>query len=423
MIEKARGQISIQQIKDYFPQYTASDDLCYLDSAATTLKPLPMIEAVSDFYTYGNATVHRSIYPIAQSATERFENVRCQMAKLFCCSRDQIIFTKGTTDAMNLLAHTLGQSVAQANQARPGDNEKRSVFLERSAHHANFVPWQLVAKNFPLEINFCKREDFEISSLPLNDQTLAISFSHVSNVTGLGSDQDWSPLTSMAKKYGVYTLVDGAQGITSLMALGESERKAFLCDIDAYAFSTHKIYGPTGLGVLYLSRELLERLGPYQGGGEMIERVDIGETTFSPAPLLFEAGTPPIASVIGFGATLDFLSRIDLASVQKSLYALRDRFVDKLLKIPGAKIVGNAQHGRGSTIANFIIEGAHPLDVATLLGYEGIAIRSGHHCAQVAMRDFGVEHSLRLSLGIYNRASDIDKAIAALHKVLKILRG
>lgn len=404
--------IALDEIRSHFPQCSQDPSFCYLDSAATTLKPSIMIDAIADFYRNRYATVHRSIYPVAQSATDRYEEVRQQIASLFGCEADQIIFTKGTTEAINLLTHTLGMICRD----QPARNQ---IFLERSAHHANFVPWQLGQKLFPFDLHFRHREEFEKGSLALDKGLLALSLAHISNVTGL--ELDFSNLAHKVKKLGGYTLVDGAQGFTSLLTKSAKERKEFLEPVDAYCFSAHKVYGPSGLGVLYLSRSLLEKLGPYQGGGEMIDQVALSGTSFAPAPLLFEAGTPPISAVIGFGASLDFLSRIDLRQKFKQLSMMRDRFVKDLQAIPQVQMVLGEHIGRGSVIANFTINGAHPLDVATLLGHEGVALRSGHHCAQVAMRDQGIEHSLRLSLGIYNTEEEIDRALDALKRAVKSL--
>lgn len=405
--------IPLDQIHSHFPQCLHNPSFCYMDSAATTLKPKVMIDAISDFYQNHYATVHRSIYPIAQEATDKYEGVRQQVASVFDCPADQIIFTKGTTEAINLLAYTLGKHCKK-------NSAKNKIYLERSAHHANFVPWQLAAEQFPLQLHFEQRNDFSEAKIALDQNLLALSLSHVSNVTG--TELLFSKIAERAKSLGGYTLVDGAQGFTSLLAKSIEERKSFLSSVDAYSFSAHKVYGPTGLGVLYLSRSLLDKLGPYQGGGEMIDQVSIQKTSFAPAPLLFEAGTPPISAVIGFGASLDFLRRIDLSAKFRELALMRDQFVKGLLEIPGARMVGGEHYGKGSTIANFLIDGAHPLDVATLLGHEGVALRSGHHCAQVAMSDSGVEHSLRLSLGIYNRKEEVQRSLDALKKVIQTLR-
>lgn len=415
-----------KKVRAHFPQldsHPGEPPYCYLDSAATTLKPRAMIEALTQFYARDYATVHRSIYPKAQAATKRYEEVRAKIARLFLATPEQIVFTKGTTEALNLLATTLGR-YARARSL------KARVHIERQGHHANIVPWQLAARDFPLELvphaammpafeaAALQEEGAATESLPLE----VASFAHVSNVTGRSCDL--ATIAKVAKPRGFYLFVDGAQGAGALFATPEDERKELLKGVDAYCLSAHKLYGPTGLGILYLSKELLEILGPYQGGGEMIDRVEPLQSSFAPAPLLFEAGTPPIAQVIGFGATLDFLEQLDLAGCYERIYKLRASLAQQMEAIPGLKILGDApQSSSSSCIIHFQIEGAHPLDVATLLGYRGVALRSGHHCAQIALRDQGYEATLRLSLGIYTSEEEIEYFLKMLQEVLEQLRS
>jgi len=360
----------------------------YLDSAATTLKPQSVIDAIADFYRNHDGTVHRAIYSYAREATSLYEEARQAVAK-FINSQEVIIFTRGTTGSLNLLAQSL----------RP-----KKVVVSQTEHHSNIVPWQLVgAEVVPIPVN----DDGELildTFEELLEGADLVSIAHVANVTGT-----IHPIKEIARRahaWNIPVAVDGAQ------AVGHMKVDVTDLDADFYAFSSHKMYGPTGIGVLHGKRSLLEKMKPVDGGGDMIEKVTFAKTTYNSLPLKFEAGTPPIAEAIGLKAAIDFLSTIEHQEEELLAYA-----TEKLQRMPGVRILGNAENKVG--IIAFVIEGAHPLDIATLLDCRGIALRSGHHCSQPTMEHFGVTSCLRLSFGVYNQKSDIDALVEALESILQ----
>ena len=359
----------------------------YLDSAATTLKPECVIEAIADFYRNHDGTVHRAIYSYAREATALYQEARESVAQ-FINSKEEIIFTRGTTASVNLLAHSL----------RP-----KKVVVSETEHHSNIVPWQLVgAEVVPIPVNDAGElilDDLEV----LLEGADLLSIAHVANVTG--TIHPIKEIIRRAHEMEVPVAVDGAQ------AVGHMKVDVTDLDADFYAFSSHKMYGPTGIGVLHGKRSLLEKMPPVEGGGDMIESVTFEKSTYNSLPLKFEAGTPPIAQAIGLKAAIDFLSSIEFDEKPLLQYA-----TEKLLQIPGLKILGTAQNKAG--IIAFVIEGAHPLDVATLLDCRGICLRSGHHCSQPTMKRFGVTSCLRLSFGLYSTKSDIDALCKALESIL-----
>ena len=382
--------------------------LVYLDSAATALTPQPVIDALCRYYAQEYGTVHRAVYTLAMEATERYNQVRQQVARfLNATSEEEIIFTRGTTESINLIAHSFGDRFVNM-----GDE----ILVSNLAHHANIVPWQLM----------CEARGANLRVLPVNDRgelildaleeclcgrTKLIALSHISNA--IGTHNPIEEIVTMAHRYGAYVLVDGAQAVPHLSVDVQA------LDVDFYAFSGHKLYGPTGIGVLYGKRSLLEQLPPYQGGGDMIEKVTFEETTYNTIPNRFEAGTPHIAGVMGLSAAIDYVQEIGLETIHAHEMQLMEK-AQALQEIEGLRVIGTAE--KKSPIVSFTIEGVHPLDIATLLDLQGICVRSGHHCSQPTMARFGVTATTRLSFGLYNTLEEVEYFIAALKGVVAKLR-
>ncbi len=382
--------------------------LVYLDSAATTLKPKAVIDAISNFYSDHYGTVHRAVYELAGESTANYNAVRAKLQKfLHAKSPDEIIFTKGTTEAINLVAFSFGEAFIQ-----PGDE----ILISAMEHHSNIVPWQLL----------CERKQAHLKIIPLlpngelnlvayekllSSRTKLVSIAHISNVLGIVN-----PLKTIIKaahQKGAKVFVDGAQSAPHLKIDVQD------LDCDFFAFSGHKIYGPTGIGILYGKKELLELMPPYQGGGDMIQTVTFEKTTFQPSPLRFEAGTPMIAEVIGLGAAIDYIESYGLDQIHAYESALMKYALDKLTQIEGIQILGPIQNR--TSLITFNIEGIHPLDAATLLDLQGIAVRSGHLCAQPLLQLFGISSALRLSLASYNTLEEIDYFCASLENAMTAL--
>jgi cysteine desulfurase / selenocysteine lyase len=383
--------------------------LIYFDSAATTHKPQSVIEAIEQFYTTGYGTVHRAVYEACRQATSRYNQVR-QQAKGFLNARfpQEIIFTRGTTDGINCIATILGKKLIQK-----GDE----ILISTMEHHSNIVPWQMVCeergallKVIPLDSSGAL--DLETYKQLLSSRTKCVAVTHLSNA--LGVINPVKEMVRLAHEQGALVLVDGAQSAPHLPVDVQD------LDADFFVFSGHKIYGPTGVGILYGKKELLEELPPYQGGGDMIEKVTFEKTTFQPPPLRFEAGTPMIAEVIGLGAALQFIQSLDRVEIAAWESQLTSYALQALKNIEGLEILGTFT-SRGPII-NFHIPGIHSLDVATFLDLKAVSLRSGHHCAQPLMRHFGLTSSLRISFGLYNTIQEIDIFIDSLQKIVQFLR-
>ena len=376
--------------------------LIYLDSAATALKPRAVIEAISRFYAEEYGTVHRAIYAMAAGATERYNEVRAQVARFIgASSAEQIIFTKGTTEAINLVAHSFGKAFIHA-----GDE----VIITEMEHHANIIPWQQMCEErgahlriVPIDDQGCLRLD-ELAKL-LSKSTKMVAVTHMSNV--LGTINPIKAIVEMAHSLGAKVLVDGAQAAAHIPVDVE--------DVDFYAFSGHKLFGPTGIGILYGKKELLDLLPPYQTGGDMIEQVTWEKTTFQAPPLKFEAGTPLIASVMGLGAALSFVEKIGMEAIEEHGKRLLKIATEQLQQVPGVRIIGTAEEK--GPIITFTMEGVHPLDAAALLDLKGIAIRSGHLCAQPLLRRFGLTSAMRVSLAPYNTREEVAFFTDALRQI------
>lgn len=381
--------------------------LVYLDNAATTQKPQAVIEAELKYYRDYNANVHRGIHALSQWATDAFEAARTKVQRFInAASANEIIFVRGTTEAINLVAQSFGRSRLQA-----GDE----IILSTMEHHSNIVPWQILCQQTGATLRITSVDDMgelqmdTFESL-LNDRTRLVAVAHVSN--SLGTINPVRTIIERAHARNVPVLLDGAQAIAHLPV----DVQALDCDF--YAFSGHKLYGPTGIGVLYGKAALLEAMPPYQGGGEMISSVSFEGTTYNTLPFKFEAGTPNIAGAIGLGAAVDYVTGIGLEAIVAHEEALLVHATPLLANIPGLRIIGRAREKTG--ILSFVIEGIHPHDIGTILDGEGIALRAGHHCTMPLMARFGIPATARASFALYNTRQEVDALVAAIHKAKEV---
>ncbi|EOS96799.1 cysteine desulfurase SufS [Erwinia tracheiphila] len=401
----------LARIRDDFPvlaREVNGQPLAYLDSAASAQKPLAVIEAESHFYQHGYAAVHRGIHTLSGEATTEMENVRVQAAAfLNAASAEEIVFAKGTTEAINLVASSWGGS-----QLQPGDN----ILITAMEHHANIVPWQMVAQRIGAEVRFIplsETGELDLSSLPslIDSRTRMLAVTHVSNV--LGTVNPVKELIACAKAAGIVTLIDGAQAVmheqVDVQSLG--------CDF--YVFSGHKIYGPSGIGILYGRKALLDQMPPWEGGGSMIACVSLTEgTTYAAAPWRFEAGSPNTGGIIGLGAALRWVSELGLDVIQQREQVLMRYAMDKLSRVPDLQIYGPRE--RAGVIA-FNLGQHHAYDVGSFLDRYGIAIRTGHHCAMPLMNHYGVSTMCRASFVLYNSEEEVDRLVAGLTRIHRLL--
>lgn len=391
-----------------FPAIAAlqRQDQTYLDNAATTQKPQALIDALTHYYANGAANVHRAQHLPGAHATQAFEDSRSKVAQwLNAADSGQIVFTHGATSALNLLAYGL------EHQFNPGDE----LVISALEHHANLLPWQQLAQRRGLELVVLPLDaagliDLEAAAKLIGPRTRLLAVSQLSNV--LGAWQPLPQLLAMAKARQALTVVDGAQGVVH----GRHDVQALGCDF--YVFSSHKLYGPDGLGVLYGRNEALQGLRHWQFGGEMVQDAEYQHATFRPAPLGYEAGTPPIASVIGLGATLDYLAGLDQDAVAAHEAALHDYLLHGLQARKGIRLLGTPQ----LALASFVVDGVHNADLAHLLTEQGIAVRAGHHCAMPLLKRFGLAGAIRVSLALYNDSADLERFFEALDQALEMLR-
>ncbi|MFM4986017.1 aminotransferase class V-fold PLP-dependent enzyme [Aeromonas veronii] len=395
------------QLRSQFPalaQEVNGHPLVYLDNAATTQKPQAVLDAIIHYYGADNANVHRAAHALSGRATRAFEAARETVARFINAPRShEVIWTRGTTEAINLVAQSWGMSELKA-----GDE----IILSTLEHHANIVPWQLVAQRTGAVIRVIpldERGDLDLAAYHamLGPRTRLVSVAHVSNA--LGAVNPVKEIVAAAKAVGAVTLIDGAQAVAHL----EVDVQTIGCDF--YAFSGHKLYGPTGIGVLWGRTELLERMPPWQAGGEMIDRVSFSGTTFNSLPFKFEAGTPHIAGAIGLAAAIDFVMAQDRQWLARHEQALSDYLVAGLQQVPGLRLVG--EPGQRAGAVSFLLDDIHPQDAATLLDMQGIALRVGHHCAMPLMESLGIGGTMRASLACYSNRDDVDALLAALHKL------
>tara|TARA_B100000965_G_C19587986_1_gene756671 strand:- start:795 stop:2000 length:1206 start_codon:yes stop_codon:yes gene_type:complete len=398
----------LNNIKDKFPIYKKNPNLVFLDTAASALKPESVIKSISDCYSYEYSNVHRGIYSLSSNITKKFEEVRDKTAKFISAeSGENIIFTKSATEAINLVAETYSKKFLSS-----GDE----VLISYLEHHANIVPWQMAAIKYGFKVvaaDISKNGSLNIDDLinKINSNTKFISLTHMSNVTG--SITNFEKISKIANKKNIPLLIDGCQHV--------AHKKINMDDLncDFYVYSGHKLYGPSGVGVLYMKNKWFEKLDPYQGGGAMIDKVDIDSTTYASGFQKFEAGTPPIVQVIGLGSSFDFLNQYNLDDVfnhEKNLYNIT---YEKLKSINDLIIYGDLDEKGG--ILTFNISNINANDIALFLDQHGVAIRTGHHCAQPLMKKFNVNSTARISFGIYNDEKDIDHFIDSLSETRKLL--
>jgi cysteine desulfurase/selenocysteine lyase len=383
--------------------------LAYLDSSATTQKPNQVIDAITDYYRRYNSNVHRGVHTLAEEATAAYEGARAKVARFIGAnSSSEVVFTRGTTASINLIAYGWG-----LNRLRPGDR----VVLTVMEHHANLVPWQLIAKHTGAELVFLElNENYQVDLSKLDEimdsRVKIVSVSGMSNVTGaLGPVPE---LVAAAHEVGAVAIIDAAQSVPHL-ATNVSEIGA-----DFLAFSAHKMLGPTGIGTLWGKREVLEEMEPAEGGGEMIADVQLYESRWAPIPHKFEAGTPPIAQAVGFGAAIDYLDKVGMAAVREHETDITQYALDRLSEVPDVKIVGPTDVSIRGGAVSFELGDVHPHDVATILDQDGVAVRAGHHCAKPLMRYLSVQSTARASFYIYTIREDIDQLVAGLHSAREI---
>lgn len=401
----------VAKVRADFPilnQQVNGHPLVYLDNAATTQKPQAVIDALVHYYTHDNSNVHRGAHTLSDRATAKFEAARKKVADFINANHaQQIIWTRGTTESINLVAASWGATNLQA-----GDK----ILVSALEHHSDIVPWQMIAEKtgasvIPIPVDETGTIDLTAYSALLDERVKMVAVNQVSNA--LGTINPVSDIISQAHAVGAKVLIDGAQAI----AHWPIDVQAMDCDF--YVFSGHKLFGPTGIGVLYGRRELLDQMPPYQGGGEMIETVSFNGTTYNQLPYKFEAGTPDIAGAIGLGAAIDYLHTLDRQALAAHEDALLAYATEKALNVPGLRIIGTAN--AKTAVLGFVIEGTHPSDIGMLLDQQGIAVRTGHHCAQPLMQQFGIPGTVRASFSIYNNFEDIDRLFIALEKVRQLL--
>lgn len=405
------GTLDIDTIRQQFPilqRMVKGKPLVYLDNAATTQKPQVVIDALVEYYSGYNANIHRGIHTLAEEATAAFERTRDISQRFINApSREEIIFTSGTTEGINLVASSWGREFLQ-----PGDE----VIVSAMEHHSDIVPWQVICAERGAQLKvipFNERGELDLDAYGslLNERTAFVSLVHVSNA--LGTVNPVKEITRLAHEYGAKVLIDGAQSSVHLDIDVQD------IDCDFFVFSAHKLYGPTGVGVLYGKRALLEAMPVFKGGGEMIREVTFEKTTYNELPYKFEAGTPNIADVIAFGAAMEFVEQTG-----KELIAAHERDIleyatARLLELPGLKIIGEAREK--ASVVSFVIDGVHPQDVGVLLDNQGIAVRTGNHCAMPLMECFRIPGTIRASFAMYTSRAEIDRLVTALAKVIKML--
>jgi cysteine desulfurase/selenocysteine lyase len=380
--------------------------ITYLDSAATAQKPQAVLDAIHSSLAEHNANIHRGVYPLAQESTEAFEGARHTVARWIGAAYEEVVFTKNVTEAINLVAYSWGGANVGA-----GD----SILITELEHHSNIVPWQLLAQRTGAELRYVPAVDGRLDMDAL-DRELArspklLGIVHVSNA--LGTINDVETIVARAHRMGTRVLVDGAQAAPHF-ALDVKR-----IDADFYGFTGHKVYGPTGIGVLYAKRELLEEMPPFLGGGDMISRVDYQESTWNQLPWKFEAGTTPFAEAVGLAAALDWLGDLGMDAVAAHESEVTAYALERLGEVPGLTVFGPRTMPRGPAIS-FALEGVHPHDVAEILGRDGVCVRAGHHCTQPLMRRLGVPATSRASFGVHNSKADVDRLVEGLAEVRRI---
>ncbi len=402
----------VEKIRKDFPilkEQVYGKPLTYLDNAATTQKPQVVIDTLTQYYSKENANIHRGIFCLSEQATKRYKSARHKVQEFLGASSDkEIIFVRGTTEAINLVAQCYGRPFLKA-----GDE----VLITHMEHHSNIVPWQMLSEEIGIKLQVAPINDqgeliLEDFKKLLTDKVKFVSVVHVSNA--LGTVNPVKEIVHLAHAKGIPVMIDGAQ------AVAHTPVNVRDLDCDFYAFSGHKLLGPTGIGVLYGKKEFLEKMPPYQGGGDMIRSVTFEKTTYNDLPYKFEAGTPHIAGVIGLGVAIDYIGSIGLERIETYEQELLNYGTEKLLQVPGLRLIGTAKHK--SAILSFVLGEAHAHDIGTILDRQGIAIRAGHHCAMPVMERFNVPATTRASFVFYNTREEIDRLVAALREVTEVFQ-
>ncbi len=400
----------VERIRKDFPalhQEVHGHPLVYLDNAATTQKPQVVIDGLSAYYSADNANVHRGVHLLSERATEAYEGARARIQRFLNAAHTrEIVFVRGTTEGINLVAQTFGRRTVGA-----GDE----IVITALEHHSNIVPWQMLCEERGatlrvVPIDDAGEVDADAYERLLNERTRLVAIAHVSNA--LGTILPIRRMIARAHERGAVVLIDGAQAVSHLSV---DVREL---DCDFYTFSGHKAFGPTGIGVLYGKTELLERMPPWQGGGDMIKSVSFEKTVYNDLPYKFEAGTPDIAGAIGLGVALDYLGGVGLDRVAEYEHELLVHATRVLSALPGVKLLGTAREK--AAVVSFLVDGVHPHDVGTILDQEGVAVRTGHHCAMPVMTRFGVPATTRASFALYNTHEEVDALVAALAKVREV---
>ncbi len=407
-----RSTLDVDKIREQFPvlhQKVNGRDLVYFDNAATSQKPLVVIDALVNYYKGYNANIHRGIHTLAEKATKAYEETRL-IAKNFinASSEQEIIFVRGVTEAINLVASSYGRAFINA-----GDE----IIISGLEHHSNIVPWQILCeekKSILKVIPVTDEGELDIEGFKklLSNRTKLVAVNHASN--SLGTINPIKTIIDLAHKTGAVVLIDGAQ------AGAHIEIDVQSLDCDFYCLSSHKMYGPTGTGILYGKRELLEKMPPYQGGGEMIKEVTFEKTTYNDLPYKFEAGTPNIADVIAFGQAIEFINALGKDVMAVHEHALLLYATEKVSALPFVRLVGTAKEK--VSVLSFTVEGIHPFDIGQMLDTRGIAVRTGHHCTQPLMDRLGIEGTVRASFAVYNTMKEIDQLVEGLERVIKFMK-
>lgn len=404
------GSFDVQKVREDFPilkQTVHGKPLIYLDNAATSQKPQAVIDATARYYSADNSNIHRGVHLLSQRATTEYEDARIKVQNFINAAHSQeVIFVRGTTEAINLVVNTYGRA-----NVRAGDE----ILITTMEHHSNIVPWQILCEEKGATLRVVPINDegdliLEEFDKLLNSRTKFVSLAHVSNA--LGTINPVRRIIESAHSLGVPVLLDGAQ------AAPHTKIDVQELDCDFYAFSGHKLFGPTGIGVLYGKSQLLDAMPPYHGGGDMIATVTFEKTTYNTLPYKFEAGTPNIAGTIGLGAAIDYVNQIGLENIATHEHELLAYGTEALSSIPGLRLIGTAKEK--ASVFSFVLEGIHPHDVGTILDREGIAIRTGHHCTMPLMNRLGIPATSRASLSFYNTKDEIDALVAGIHKVKEV---
>jgi cysteine desulfurase/selenocysteine lyase len=382
-------------------------NLVYLDNAATTQKPNYVIDKVNEYYTTMNANIHRGVHALSQEATEAFEGARIQIKQFInALGKNQIIITRGTTEAINLVASSYGRA-----NIKEGDE----IIISHMEHHSNIVPWQILCKEKNAKLRVVPVNDageliYEEFEKLVNERTKFISIVYVSN--SLGTINPVKDIINYAHQFSIPVLVDAAQAVNHIKVDVQD------LDCDFLAFSGHKIYGPTGIGALYGKVELLEAMPPYQGGGDMISKVSFDETTYNELPHKFEAGTPDIAGAIGLGAAIDYFTKVGIDRIKEHENKLLEYATRQIAEVPGLRIIGTAKEK--TSVLSFVLENIHPHDIGTFLDFEGVAIRTGHHCTQPLMQRYNIPATSRASFAMYNTKEEVDVLVSGLKKIIEV---